>query len=301
MKPPKKYASPAAFKVALEDRLKKRAAQRGVALNRMRQRFVMERFLARVVRALGRAATLKGGLALELRLANARSTKDIDLRAVGDIETMLARLQEAAALALDDHLTFIVESDPEHPDIGTAVYEGRRFRVTATLVGQIYGARFGVDVAMGDPMHGPPDELVGEDFLDFVGVEPVRVAAYPVETHVAEKLHAYTRPPLPGRENSRVRDLPDLALLARTRAFNARELRAALETTFTFRATHSVPSAVPLPPPSWVAQYRALAAEHTLPWTTVTDAHAAVVTFLNPVLADEDGTWDPDTGRWSHG
>ncbi len=51
MKPPKKYASPAAFKVALEDRLKKRAAQRCVPLNRMRQRFVMERFLARVVRA----------------------------------------------------------------------------------------------------------------------------------------------------------------------------------------------------------------------------------------------------------
>lgn len=44
-----RYKTPAAFKVALEDRLKKRAAQRGVMLNRVRQRFVMERFLARVV------------------------------------------------------------------------------------------------------------------------------------------------------------------------------------------------------------------------------------------------------------
>jgi len=298
---PKKYPSPAAFKVALEDRLKKRAAQRGVAIHRMRQRFVMERFLARVVRTLGRTATLKGGLALELRLANARSTKDIDLRAVGDIDTMLTRLQAAATLALDDHLAFSAESDPEHPDIGAAVYEGRRFRVTATLAGQIYGARFGVDVAMGDPMHGTPDELVGEDFLDFVGVEPVRVAAYPVETHVAEKLHAYTRPPPPGRENSRVRDLPDLALLARTRAFNARELRTALETTFTFRRTHAVPSAVPLPPASWVTPYRALAAENALPWETLADVYATVVTFLGPVLAHEDGTWDPTKGQWSPG
>lgn len=295
---PKTYKTPAAFKVALEDRLRKRAAQRGVLLNRVRQRFVMERFLARVVSVFGRAATLKGGLALELRLANARSTKDIDLRAVGDADVVLARLQEAASQSLGDQLAFAVEPDPEHPDIAEAIYEGRRFRVTATLAGQVYGSRFGVDVGMGDPMHGVPDELVGEDFLDFVGVEPVRIAAYPVETHIAEKLHAYTRPPTrPGRENSRVRDLPDLALLASTRPLAARELRVALETTFSFRATHAVPREVPVPPASWAGPYRTLAEENALPWATLADAHAAVVAFLGPVLAGEDGRWDP-AGSW---
>lgn len=293
------YRTPAAFKVALEDRLKKRAAQRGVLVNRVRQRFVMERLLARVARVLGRAATLKGGLALELRLSNARSTKDIDLRASGDPGTVLARLQEACALALGDHLAFGVEPDPTHPEIEDAVYEGRRFRVAATLAGQIYGSRFGVDVGMGDPMHGVPDELVGEDFLDFVGVEPVRIAAYPVETHVAEKLHAYTRPARPGRENSRVRDLPDLALLASTRRFAARELRAALEATFTFRATHVLPTEVPAPPASWAAPYAALAEENALPWVTLVAAHEAVVSFLRPVLAGERGRWDPVNAMWA--
>ncbi len=84
-----RYKTPAAFKVALEDRLKKRAAQRGVMLNRVRQRFVMERFLARVVEVLGPVATLKGGLALAFRLgAASRTTLDIDIarrrRGAGD-------------------------------------------------------------------------------------------------------------------------------------------------------------------------------------------------------------------------
>lgn len=173
----KTYKTPAGFKVALEDRLKKRASQRNVVVNRVRQRFVMERFLARVARAFGATVTLKGGLALELRLANARSTKDIDLRTIGDPETALGRLREAAALNLDDHLVFSIAPDREHPTIEDAVYEGRRFRAGATPAGQVYGSPFGVDVAMGDPMHGAPDELVGDDFLDFIGVDPARIAA----------------------------------------------------------------------------------------------------------------------------
>lgn len=297
-----RYKTPAAFKVALEDRLKRRAAQRGVMLNRVRQRFVMERFLARVVEVLGPVATLKGGIALELRLANARSTKDIDLRVVGDPERVLARLQEAAALAPGDHLVFRVEPNAEHPIIEAGVYEGRRFSVAVTLAGQVYGTRFGVDVGIADPIHDTPDELIGEDYLDFVGIGPVRVAAYPVETHIAEKLHAYTQPPLrPGRENSRVRDLPDLGLLAGTRALTAQEIRAALVKTFSFRGSHSVPENVPAPPESWAPRYVALAEENGLPWATLAEAHAEVVAFLGPVLSGTEGTWDPRERRWTTG
>jgi hypothetical protein len=45
---------------------------------------------------LGDAATLKGGLVLELRLERARTTKDIDLRLPGSPENVLGKLQEAA-------------------------------------------------------------------------------------------------------------------------------------------------------------------------------------------------------------
>lgn len=82
------YSSPEAFKQALEQRLRT-SAKTGAEFARKRQLLVFDRFLARVVAVLGDAATLKGGLVLELRLARARTTKDVDLR-------MMARQTESS-------------------------------------------------------------------------------------------------------------------------------------------------------------------------------------------------------------
>jgi hypothetical protein len=76
------YSSPEAFKQALEQRLRT-SAKSGAEFPRKRQLLVFDRFLARVVAVLGDAATLKGGLVLELRLERARTTKDVDLRMEG--------------------------------------------------------------------------------------------------------------------------------------------------------------------------------------------------------------------------
>ena len=53
------YSSPAAFKRALEDRLKA-ASTSGVDFARRRQLLVFNRFLARLVIAFGDAVVLKG-------------------------------------------------------------------------------------------------------------------------------------------------------------------------------------------------------------------------------------------------
>lgn len=63
----RKYVSPEAFKQALEQRLRA-ATMTGADFARKRQLLVFDRFLARIVEVLGDAATLKGGLVLELRL-----------------------------------------------------------------------------------------------------------------------------------------------------------------------------------------------------------------------------------------
>ncbi len=60
--PPKRFATAAAFRASLEDRLKREAADRGVPLNTLRLKLVMERLLARLFAAadppwLLRAAT----------------------------------------------------------------------------------------------------------------------------------------------------------------------------------------------------------------------------------------------------
>jgi hypothetical protein len=88
------YATPVAFKQALEQRLKS-SSPTGVDFARRRQLLVFDRFLARVTAVAGDAVTLKGGLVLELRLTQARTTKDIDLRMMGSADDVLERLQAA--------------------------------------------------------------------------------------------------------------------------------------------------------------------------------------------------------------
>jgi Nucleotidyl transferase AbiEii toxin, Type IV TA system len=292
------YSSPEAFKQALEQRLRA-TVKTGADFARKRQLLVFDRFLARIVSVLGDAATLKGGLVLELRIERARTTKDIDLRLIGSPVGVLAKLQEAARRDLKDFLTFEVGSDADHPEITNdgMLYEGLRFRAECRLAGKPFGQLFGVDVAFGDPILGEPDVVVADDVLGFAGIAPPTLRLYPIETHIAEKLHAYTMPR--SRPNTRVKDLPDLALLASAQPVEANRVRAALEQTFGFRRTHGLPRTLPAPAPAWAAPYAAMAREDQLAWPTLADVTEAARAFLTPVLAGElDAVWNPTTWTW---
>lgn len=293
------YPSPAAFKQALEQRLRA-GARTGAELARRRQLLVFERFLARIDAVFGEAATLKGGLVLELRIKRARTTRDVDLRLIGSTGQALPKLQEAARRDLADFMTFEVGADEDHPEIRNDAiqYDGLRFRAECRLAGKLYGQPFGVDVAAGDPILGEPEVVRAEDVLAFAGIPPPELRLYPIETHIAEKLHAYTMPR--PRLNSRVKDLPDLALLATARPLEASRLRAALEQTFTFRKTHALPSRLPAPPDAWTSPYAAMARDDRLSWPTLAEVTAAAAAFLDPVLVGgAPGTWEPAGWSWS--
>lgn len=297
----KTYATSAAFKAALNARLRERARVSGLPIDRVRTLAVMERFLARAVVVFPETTVLKGGLALELRLEKARTTKDIDLRLLGAPQATTALIAQAAARLVDpdDHLSFTAEPDPQHPTIHGegVIYDGFRYRVTASLAGARFGEVFGVDVSFADALHGDPVEVLGSDAFSFAGVPPIRVRVYPAGSHLAEKLHAYTLPRR-GTENSRVKDLPDIALIAGIQGLIAGELRASITKTFAFRGTHDVPLAVPEPPPSWEDRYRRMADEESLPWPDLPVLLAAVRGFLDPVLSGAHGAWDPRSWRW---
>jgi hypothetical protein len=79
MPPPKTYATPQAFRRALEERLKRTSSTEQIDLNRLRRRLSFDRLLARLFREEPAPLVLKGGYALELRFKTARSTVDIDL------------------------------------------------------------------------------------------------------------------------------------------------------------------------------------------------------------------------------
>lgn len=291
------YASPVAFKQALEQRLRS-ASRDGIEFARRRQRLVFERFLARVVHVFGDAATLKGGLVLELRIERARATRDVDLRLTDTPVGLLARLQTAGHLALGDFMKFEVHPDADHPELLNEgmKHEGFRFRAECLLAEKRYGDVFGVDVVLDAARLDEPEFIVAPDVLGFAGIAPPRVRLYPVEAHLAEKLHAYTLPR--SRPNSRVKDLPDLALLASVGPLEATRVRAALAETFDIRDTQALPSSTPAPPDAWLQPYALLAARDRLPWKTLEEVTAVVRAFLDPVLAgDRDLLWEP--GAWS--
>lgn len=291
------YTTPGSFKAALEDRLRNQATRERADLQRLRQLMVFDRFLARLFLDGQRDVVLKGGLVLEMRTHRARATKDVDLRLMGRPDEALARLQGAGRADLGDFLTFEVGVDLRHPTIEAdgLHYEGRRYRVEARLAGKVYARPFGVDVAFAEPIVGEPDTLHGAPWLEFAGIAATVVRAYPVATHVAEKLHAFTLPrPTP---NSRVKDLPDIAILGTIRALTSSELRAAIDITFRHRGTHPVPAGLPDAPLAWAAPYADLARRDGLVWTDLETVTAAARAFVDPVLASaRDVTWTPGEG-----
>jgi len=297
----REYRTAAAFKQALEQRLRT-ASTSGVDFARRRQLVVFDRFLARIAVELGDAVMLKGGLAVELRIKRARTTKDIDLRLTGSPDDILDKLRAAARRDLGDFMVFTIRPDDRHPEIQNdgMQYDGVRLRAKCSLAGKVYGRPFGVDVAFGDPILGEPADIVAENGLGFAGIAPPTLRVYPVETHVAEKLHAYTMPR--ARPNSRVKDLPDLALIATAGPVEASRLRAAIDQTFGFRGTHDVPEHLPAPPATWGAPYGTIAKEDQLKWSTLAEAFEAARAFLDPVLAGHsDSRWDPTGWSWTGG
>jgi hypothetical protein len=74
------YSSAAAFRQALEDRLKTEALQTGVAYDRLRKEAAFQRLLARLKRVAPEDSwALKGALAVIARIGtHMRATRDVD-------------------------------------------------------------------------------------------------------------------------------------------------------------------------------------------------------------------------------
>jgi hypothetical protein len=218
------------------------------------------------------------------------------------------RIRMAGRRDHGDFLAFLVEEKKDGEMEGDGViYEGRRFNVQAMLANKPYRNRFGLDVAFGDPMVGPPDKVTAPNALAFAGIAAPTIPLYPIGTHLAEKLHAYTLPRSDGRPNSRLKDLVDIAMVAAEPALqpastmiSASTVRRALVQTFEARATHPLPNVVPQPPPEWSARYLRERGIHGLPWPSIDEVRAEAAGFLDPILSGTAiGAWAPRSRAWS--
>jgi len=112
---PQSYASGSAFRIALEARLKDRAATEDIDLQRLRRRVAFDRFLSRLAMQNRERWALKGGYALEIELDIARSTRDLVLRTSPEdtpgstpVDTAMAFLRTSAAMDAHDYFAFAV-------------------------------------------------------------------------------------------------------------------------------------------------------------------------------------------------
>jgi nucleotidyltransferase AbiEii toxin of type IV toxin-antitoxin system len=262
----KTYATGAAFRVALEERLKQKSQTDQVDINRLRRKVSFDRLLARLFSGDSAPWALKGGYALELRFKSARSTVDIDLAlqravsaAVGSSDAnqiVRETLQAAASKDLGDWFEYII--GPAILDITAAPYGGARYPVEVQMGGRIF-AKFHLDVGIGDVVMRPLETAATNDWLAFAGIAPSPVRMIAREQHFAEKVHAYTLPR--SSPNSRVKDLVDLALLIGEGKLDREKCADALRLTFERRDTHHMPTTLGAPPHDWQIPFEALAKE----------------------------------------
>lgn len=290
-----RYTNGGAFRNALESRLRNQSLSTGLPLVRLRKMVAFERFLARLVADRPEAWLLKGGLALQWRLGErARTTQDVDMLLVGPREDVHSMLVHAALLEMGDWFRYLVQqpSRPQARDAG-----GLRFPVRALLDGRPFET-FHLNVGWEDPVIEPPEELTAPSLLDFAEIAPAVVPCYPITQHIAEKVHAYTRPHVSG-ESSRVKDLVDIVLIAGMRAMESELLLKALQATFQARKTHPLPLIFPDPPENWGLPFRRMAREVRLDWDDLTQAVEQARRFLEPVLRGQaQGTWNPSLWQW---
>jgi hypothetical protein len=177
----KEYATAAAFRRALEERLKRVSLTDQVDPNRLRRQVSFDRLLARLFREESAPWALKGGYALELRFKAARSTVDIDstvqrvaASASGDQNQIVREmLQSAADISLGDWFEFAV--GPASMDLTAAPYGGARYPVEVRMDERSF-SRFHLDAGVGDVVMRPLETIVCRDWF---GIRRHRSVACP--------------------------------------------------------------------------------------------------------------------------
>ena len=160
MKASRPYRSSRSFRTALEARLNQIARDQHIDPTRLWRQVAFDRLLARLFAEEDPPWLLKGGYALELRLAGrARSTKDVDLsliRLPGSFEqeapsvsAIREYLQEVLELDLADWFVFNVGASTAS-NLRTDPFGGARYGIEARLDHRRF-TTFHIDIGIGMP------------------------------------------------------------------------------------------------------------------------------------------------------
>ncbi len=278
----REYATPAAFRAAVEAKLRDRAKRLNTPAYIVRRQAALERLLVRLARVAPDRWALKGGMALETRLGKwARVSVDLDADHLHGAEAARADLQRAAIEDVGDYFEFAIVGTEELREAGVGL--AVRYRLDSAIANRAFEPiQVDVSITAPAPWDAQPGRRPG--LLAELGLEPIEVLLVPLGRQVAEKVHAYTRT-YKGRGTMRARDLVDLLLIRQHGRVDTAALRETVQRVFGRRATHPVPERLPAPPRELAISYRR---EAELVGTVVElkEAHDLLANWLNPVLAE---------------
>lgn len=213
-------------------KLKNLSRERGVDMMSLLRRYAQERLLYRL--SVSEEATnfcIKGGVLLSAYNNGdlLRPTEDIDFNGFdenADINTIAEALKVILNTSVeDDGVQFLLETMSIKKD-RVGIIPGGKIALQALVHSAKVDIR--VDVGFGNPVSPAVRKIVMPTLLDGVAPKPV-ILAYPLETVIAEKVHAMAQF---GASNTRVKDYFDVWMLMKMHSFEGQDLVNALVRTF---------------------------------------------------------------------
>jgi predicted nucleotidyltransferase component of viral defense system len=280
-----RYHSPAAFRRALDDRLKTAARRQGIPFNALRRQFVLECYLARVFSLPEDRWVLKGGTGLAVRIPGARHSRDLDLCNTAtntELSTCVEELAAAGRSASRDPFVFDITRKTEL----TGIAEGIQLTVDARL-GPASFERFPIDLTTRLEFVGQIEIVTKPLPVTIDGVAPPPpMRLYPISDQIADKVAAMYQD-YNGHSSGRFRDLVDLVIIVSAPGFHLDidTVTAALQIQQSVRRM-TLPAAMTAPGPSWTHEYPTNARRTGIPHSlqTLDAALRHVGAALNPVL-----------------
>ncbi|WP_231445987.1 nucleotidyl transferase AbiEii/AbiGii toxin family protein [Brevibacterium zhoupengii] len=300
------YPNWKALNTALSSSAKAQSQVTGQDQSDLMKMVYLDRFLCRVFTNPDRTDwVLKGGTGMLSRVPDTRTTKDIDVAtSVGDVDEAVKALTALVSRDIGDHVTFRLESSTDTIDgtLHPGVTGRRLFYRMHEAQTQKPLIRIPVDMTVepapigGIEVFNPRNRILPKRGLP---TSPYRL--YPVSDQIADKVTATMQSYGPDRYSTRVKDLLDLVVIARTQTVSIGKLRTALNAQHHYRDERTTFT----PPKQWRADYTqearqipAIGAFHDFDGAT-----ALVRKLVDPALqanGHTDLTWKPETG-WTAG
>jgi hypothetical protein len=290
-----RYASPAAFRRALTDKLKDATRHSQWTLQQLQRQVAYDRLLERLY-LIDDGWIVKGAMALLARDLGVRGSLDIDVYRAVTQEVAEADVWRAAAADVGDWFRF--EIGPPIPIGNNSI----RLPVDA-IIGATTWAGFHIDLSGTDlRMTGHPEDVPPIARGIIPEVEQRGYRAYPLVDHVADKVAAtYERHGEMGNPSTRYRDLVDLVAIVRGGSVEATAQMTALRSEFERRGL-MLPESFDVPDRLlWERGYAAEAQRSLLETAqTLDEALAVVRPFLDPLFQGRAaGAWSSAEQRWT--